>query len=237
LYKPAETGEPQDILKLNENMDKLDQWVGTLWVNDDTVVPDSSLFDGATVGEKTSGKIYTVYKNPISGVFEKRWIKYPYMCCGYTSGYAVGSNETANAQLFGITNYVPNFDPANPALYPDGGVNSKAADVVGSYWVAPLRGLYDIHMHWIFTTANAIGLREARINIDAALVNPAAANVEDTNTFETGFVNSAGWCAMDCHWKGILNAGQTIIGKINQNSGVNASVTMTFKAVLVTPLP
>ena len=69
LIKPAGT-EQVDVALLNANADQIDYTSGVILVNAGVVPPNSSLFDGAVVMEKTTGVMWVAVKNG-SGGFDR----------------------------------------------------------------------------------------------------------------------------------------------------------------------
>lgn len=70
LTKPVDA-EPQDVATLDVNFDRLDQSIGVILVNDGVTPPNSQLFDGAIVKEKTSGLVWVAQKNAGTGNFDQ----------------------------------------------------------------------------------------------------------------------------------------------------------------------
>src|SRR6185503_6900096 len=72
LLKPDPTDIVDVVNQINANYDKIDQWAGTILVNDGVTPPNSALFDGAIVKEKTSGQVWVAQWNGTG--YDKKYI-------------------------------------------------------------------------------------------------------------------------------------------------------------------
>lgn len=119
-------GEQIDVDLLNADLDLIDTNIGVLLVNAGVTPPNSSLYDGAVVKEKTTGICWIAQKNG-GGGFDKAYLKYPYL-----------AKATASATIASAVRTTLNLG------FVAGGYNAVSGDFVGNYWVAPVAGVYTI---------------------------------------------------------------------------------------------
>ena len=222
LVKPQPgTGELADISKINSNMDKVDQWSGTIWVNDGVTPSTAELFDGAIVAEKTSGKVWMAQKN-IGGTFDKKWIRYPWSACATTSGQAIGNGTWEHHGFI-------NWGGASAGVAGGGPVNADASALSATALVVPIKGIYSgfIATQW---TANTTGVRGVRVNFNNSSVG------EDVNTTDIRIATPAANTVHKAAFQELLPAGTTIAGDFYQSSGSGLIVNYVIFCTLQTPV-
>jgi hypothetical protein len=114
---------------MRPNWERLDQaYAGAIIVNPDTIPDESVLYDGCLVAERSTGIVWRAQKNA-SGVFEKRYIKYPWRISFY--------NQT-NQSPTGITNWAL----FGYSTVEGGTINAGAESLVGGRAIIPVTGYY-----------------------------------------------------------------------------------------------
>lgn len=216
------TGEPQDITKINSNMDLIDKYAHVIWVNDGVTPATGDLIEGATVGEITSGKMWVAKKN-IGGTFDKKWVRFPW------SAVATTTNQPIANGTWGHHGFI-NWGGASIGVGGGGGpVNADSSALSSTALVVPIKGIYSgfISAEW---APNSAGVRGLRINFNNSTPG------EDVNTTD---IRSAAPAAKTTHravFQELLPAGTTIAGDFFQNSGSGLNVSFAVFATLVTPV-
>jgi hypothetical protein len=137
------------------NFTRLDKVMPLLWVADGVTPTDLELYDGAIVGEMTSGKVWVAKKN-VGGTFDKRWIRYPYLFSASSTGPF--GTVTAVPYAGGFLTY-----DTGPNLV----VNSTISQLVSQHWVCPQTGIYNIKLgsSW---AVSAVGIRALILELNGA---------------------------------------------------------------------
>jgi len=211
-------GMDDDLDAQRKNWDRLDQTMsGVLWVADDAVPDDTILFDGALVAERNSGKVWRAAKN-VSGVFEKKYIKYPWCICASASTI---QDFPAND----IADHFWGFDTVDANL----SVNATLSDLVGTFIKVPIHGLYTgtLIVRW-GPNIPTNGLRRVAIAYDGV---PDIVNSEVFKLPAT--YNANGYTICTTKFERELQAGQTIAPSVYQTS---SQVTVKFQTVATVAL-
>ena len=155
LIKPA-GADPQDVSQLNGNFDTLDKMAGFIMVNDGVTPPNTDLFDGAVVKEKTSGKVWVAQWNGTS--YDKKYPYYTYMgSFKRTSGIPAVVSDTNFRNVAAFATY-------------NGGVNSSASDMAAFNWKCPVGGWYGCAITAVWPS-NASGYRGLRFGADTDMTS------------------------------------------------------------------
>jgi len=188
-----------------------------LWVGDGTQPDDTQLFDGALVGERTSGKVWRAAKNS-SGVYEKKWIKYPWCICASASTI---QDFAAND----IAEHPWGFDTVDLSL----SVNASLSDIVGTFIKVPIHGLYTgtLIARW-GPNVPTNGLRRIVAMYDGMF---DTANSEVFKLPPT--YNANGYTICTTKFERELQAGQTIAPSVYQTS---TQQTVKFQTVATVAL-
>lgn len=124
----------------------LDKYSDSLLVDDGVTPPDSDLYEGCLVAEKTSGKLWMAVKDPSTGLFVKSWVSYPFNAVGYYNGP---------------------FDPIGGEKVFTGDIAAQrvnstfATDFSGGKMKVPVNGIY----HWWMLSEVAGTVANARISL------------------------------------------------------------------------
>lgn len=129
--KKAAGGEYVSRPDLNANFDLIDLKLGTLWVNDGVIPPNSDLFLGREVRELTSGKVFTAKDNgaggftlmPTGGLANNQWAVYNFNATGAVSTVLTALGNTSITKIGGTlsdTDVVINAGAKTLTLSKDG---------------------------------------------------------------------------------------------------------------------
>jgi hypothetical protein len=126
----------------------LDYYADSIIVNNGVTPPDSELYDGCLVAERTSGKLWMASRNLATGLFDKSWIVYPWTIESSKTFATNGSNNVLQG--------FPTLEAANC-------VNAGAADIEAgtSYIIIPIAGIYAI---WTTLHINGTGAASKTYN-------------------------------------------------------------------------
>lgn len=213
LTKPLGT-EPRSVTPLNLNADTLDAFMPFILVNDGVVPPTASLYDGAMVKEKTSGKVWEARKNG-GGTFDVVWTIYPYTIRTFGSGAILATGSSL--QNIGVGSFVD-------------GINSSAANIanVPGQCVAPVAGIYNVQAiaNW---NSNSTGQRTLTISKNATVVVAEAEHAVNANG---GGIETK----MRTMLAGIPLAAGDLMGLWGwQTSGGNLGLFQYMQMTLITP--
>jgi hypothetical protein len=199
------------------NWPLIDQYAGGLVVADGVTPPDNQLFDGTLVIENTSGKQWLAKKNPVTGLFSKQWLLYPWQCAAYNPAVVINTS--------GGTNQIANMSTFNAGH----SVNSSAADISTGSIVLPanLPGIYSIQAYATFTNNGTGGLRSLFIDVDNINDYPSSNMLEDGQLSTYTTVLST--LIQNCN-------GNTISAKVWQSSGGLVTIAVGMMATLITPV-
>jgi hypothetical protein len=211
-------GMDDEMTALRPNWDRLDNTMaGAIWVADGVTPEDNLLFEGALIAEIDSGKVWRAQRNQ-SGVYEKKWIKYPW-CCAAAQSQSIdfGANNVGDHE-WGF-NYV----------HPPYSKNASMADLVNSRVRVPINGLYTgTGLCRFGPNAPVDGARSIKIkyNEDVDTVNTEVIKVPGNNA--NGFV------ICTTKFERILNAGDTVVTSVWQSSSqvvIKVQTLMTIALV------
>jgi hypothetical protein len=119
-----------EISSCRPSWERLDEaYSGAIVVSPGTMPDESILFDGALVAERTTGIIWRAQRNA-AGVFEKRYVKYPWSI-SLAQGSLAFNNVSAG-----------NWVPWGYQVYEGGSINSASSDLVNNRLVIPITGIY-----------------------------------------------------------------------------------------------
>ena len=205
------TGEFALIEEINSNFDKVEKWARVIWVNDGVTPSTADLIDGATVAEKTSGKVWIAQKN-VGGTFDRKWLRYPYLGV-FTDSPNIASG--GNYQEWGTSTW-------------NSGKNSSVANISGGRFVIPVEGIWSfkLQVRW---NANTNGDRWA-----AFAFNGTVAQIDFASEVN-GKPNAAnGFCAMQIGaYDRYCVAGNTIVPCLAQTSPGALTAFQVFSATLI----
>jgi hypothetical protein len=215
------TGEPQDVAKINSNMDLVDKYAHVIWVNDGVTPATGDLIEGATVGEITSGKMWVAKKN-IGGTFDKKWVRFPWSAVATTTGQAVASSVWEHHGFL-------SWGGASIGVAGGGPVNADASALSATALVVPITGIYSgfIAAEWV---SNNAGVRGVRVNFNNSTVG------QDINTTDIRTSVPSATTTHKASFQELLPAGTTIAGDFFQNCGSTLGVSYVIFATLITPV-
>lgn len=193
---------------------RIDQAMPVMWVNDGVVPSDAVLYDGAVVGELTSGKMWVAHKN-IGGTFDHNFIRYP-----YNGNFTTLAGAIPSTTVFASWGW-----NAFSAL---GSKGASLSDINGSsFWVCPQKGIWHFRS-WNQWDANTTGNRGSVMRVNGVNdINNTWINVNACTLFQTNVVWSKSI---------VLNTGDIVGQQVYQNSGGNLNVYVALEATMVTPL-
>lgn len=114
-----------------QNWDRLDDvFSGAIWVSPGVVPDETTLFDGALVAELNTGIVWRAQRNMNTGIYEKKFLKYPWMITAERSA-AYSTFTSATWKPVGFNAVVASHC-----------VNSDMSDITGEQIVLPVDGLY-----------------------------------------------------------------------------------------------
>lgn len=146
--KLIEESDDEYIDQFEYNWPILDKYADSLFVNDGVTPPDSDLYEGCLVAEKTSGKLWMAVKDPTTGNFIKSWVSYPFNVVGFYSG----AFDPSGAEKVFTQDIVAQR------------VNSSfATDFSGGRIKVPVDGIY----HWWIVSGCAGTVSNARLSMQA----------------------------------------------------------------------
>lgn len=207
-----------ELTALRQNWNRLDSvYSGGLVISPGVTPDESILFDGCIVAEKTTGIIWRAQRNA-SGVFEKRYIKYPWRMEAYQPTMTVG-NGSAGVWI-----------PWGYASVGNNSVNASSADMVNNRIVIPVTGIY-VGTDWLkWHTGSSSGARALTLSINDESVGVTEADKNECVMCPNNVVNSVTVCQVNFARK--FNKGDRVCGAFWQNSGGNADnehmMTMTL---------
>lgn len=202
-----------DLSPQRDNFQKLITAVGVRWVADGTIPPPAELYEGAVIGEITSGKIWVAKSDGVGG-FTRRWLHYPWHYVASTPDGAYGINGTAYNN-WGFSAF-------------SRGVNSSAADKAASNFVKlPIKGIYDIHINYRWAQSGT-GFR-------AAYMIKNGSNAELGNTEVIVPAISTAPTNVHVHVNDTFEADDVIGGQVWQNSGGTLNVYASVFITLLKP--
>lgn len=207
-------GMDDELDALRPNWDRLDNTMaGAIWVADGVTPENNLLFEGALIAEIDSGKVWRAARN-ISGVYEKKYIKYPWCITAYTAtAQDFGANNVAD-HLWGFDTIDFNYS-----------VNANVGSLVNSNIVVPVTGIYVGCLIARWSNLPIDGLRSLKI---------AYNGVPDTLNSEVikQAVNNAGnGVICSSKFEATLNAGDTISASLWQNSSQVTAKVQTIGTV------
>lgn len=188
----------------------LDTYADSLWVDDGVTPPDSQLYEGCLVAEKTSGKLWMAHKDLSTGNFKKSWLAYPFQVVG---------------------NYYGAFDPIGTEKVftqdiPAQRVNSSfATDFSGGKIKVPIDGIY----FWWWVSGPAGTVTPTRISIQG-WVN-GGASVDSTHNGKDG--NNTANCYCDTRY---FKAGDLLSWATWRSGGSISAVSMVMGLTLISPV-
>lgn len=193
------------------NWSRVDQAMPIMWVNPGVVPADAVLYDGAIVGELTTGKVWVAHKN-VGGTYDHIWLKYPYTYCAINVTDPFGTGGAYSYRLPLTFSAAWSF-------------NAVAGDLGGSGWVAPVTGIYNIttNLRW---ANNATGQRGGLYAINSVNQNNETENVVPASA---GGIDTT----HTIHMNRILTAGDVVATAAFQNSGSTINLYQIFTATLV----
>lgn len=215
LIKPAGS-EPRAVGPIASDMDLLDKFMPCILVNDGVTPPTGDLYDGALVKERTSGIIWEARKNG-GGTYDKVYVRYPFTFNGQTTNQSVSSGTAY--QAIGYSTFIA-------------GKNSSAANISGGLFVAPVKGIWAIHLKASYT-ANATGSRALTARLNGANMNGNIAWLE-----VIGLATALGSfdAHLELHHVALLSVGDTLSAGIWQNSGGALNCSHSASYTLIEPV-
>lgn len=213
-------GMDDELDAMRDNWNKLDtSYTGVIWVTPGTVPDSDILFNGAIVAERETGKVWQAQKNN-NGIFEKKWIKYPWCYVGNTLNYPMPNSNFVELGRYGVVN----FDALSS-------INS-VSDAPGSDITVPITGLYSGVYAARFESAGNLNAGHRQVSL---LINGAI----EANNYQTFKVPNPNWGWITDHYVPFnrkFEAGTSVILSVRQNSGVTLNVSASFSIALVRPL-
>jgi hypothetical protein len=213
LYVP---GFDDELDAERSNWDRLDNTMsGAIWVTPGTIPEDDLLYDGAMIAENGTGKVWRAQKNS-SGVYQKHWIKYPWMLQADIN-YTCPSGTTLNENGWG------HFEPIRS-------INSDSSALVGGRVVVPVSGLYQICniIRW-----SALGGAAGAMIVHTVGIN-ATQDVINTEIVHAPLSDNT--CVTVNQMNRYLQAGDSIVTYLWQNTGATANYTSIIRVILVRPV-
>jgi hypothetical protein len=212
-------GMDDELDALRPNWDRLDNTMaGAIWVADGVTPENNLLFEGALVAEVSSGKVWRAARNQ-SGVYEKKWIKYPWnIVARATTPQAFGSGQQDGQW---------GYDFVEDKFC----VNAGLSDIVGTRIKLPIAGIYQgvLTCRWEYTNNNNNGMRRICICYDGA--------TDINNTEIIQYPSSFGGAATTtARFIRKFDAGENICASIWQTSGVALMMTNVIQVQLVRAL-
>lgn len=141
----------------NTNLDTIDTKIGTLWVNDGVIPPNSDLYIGRVVRELTSGKTFTAKDNgaggfilmPLGGLANAQWVVYHFNATAIVTSVLDSMGKTTLDKIAGT------LADTDVVI----GTSDKTLNLVKP-------GIYSIQCSCFVTGANANFLRYSQITCD-----------------------------------------------------------------------
>jgi len=196
-------GMNDELDALRPSWDRLDNTMaGAIWVADGVTPENALLFEGALIAERNSGKVWRAARNT-SGVYEKKWIKYPWAITAYGSApQDFGAND--------IADHAWGFDTVDA----NSSVNASLSDIVGTFIVVPVHGLYTgtVIARW-GPNIPANGLRRVLV------MYSGTHDTYNTEVFKIpGTYNTNGYTICTTKFERELQQGDTIVASVYQTS-------------------
>jgi hypothetical protein len=177
-------------------------------------MPDESiLYDGCIVAERSTGIIWRAQRN-VSGVFEKRYIKYPWRLDCYQPTTTFNNGTPGGWGAWGW-NTIGGYS-----------INASASDIVDSRIVIPVTGIYT-GSDWLKWEPGAGGSGGRALSL---MVNDQfPGGVHDVEWYEiiavpNNVVNEV--CTNEVNFCRKFNKGDRLVGMVWQNSGSNNAPTI-----------
>lgn len=210
LLKPVNT-DPLNACR--DNWDRLDTaFSRVLWVLPDIIPSAALLFDGCLVGEIGNGKFWRAQRNPSTGDFDRKWVKYPWLMFASTPSIAVASGGIE----VGLTT-------ATVARC----VNSGQDDIVSNQIVAPETGLYAGILHVDWTASASAGNRLTQLYVNGV----ADATYRYVGNPAVAFLSNR--CLQTLKWSRNLNKGDKVSSWLVQSSGSNITAGVWMQIALL----
>lgn len=223
LIKPArDTLTPLDIERLNLNSDSIDKAVGAAVVAAGIVPPTTEMYDGKIIKEKITDRVWIAEKQT-NGSYLKRWITWPYLYTGYSA------SQFCPYGVYFTAGFLTTATSTRYAL------NSSASDNVGSYWVCPLKGVWNINIH-VYWVAGSQGAGETGFRYSSISINDSPLD-EDTNSSQISRgADFGGNLTTDSNAQLILNAGDRIAVQLFQNAVNPHRYDSVLRATMMHPI-
>jgi len=202
-YEKPFPSEDRAVEPLNRNTDKTAKWIGAFTVDNGATIPDADRIDGMLVHERTSGYFYDYRRNTGTGLYEKKFLHYPWqLTMIHTGGQNVIGSGAFENQGYNTTVSVQSF-------------NNSAGDVSGlGQPQVPVRGLYSLiaSARWV---VNGTGIRHMK-----PALNQSA--IPETLGLETVEKNGdpANLVYLRGSWNLFAQAGDDIGVQLAQTSGI-----------------
>jgi len=204
---------------------RLDQaYAGAIIVNPDVMPDESVLFDGALVAERTTGIIWRAQRNA-AGVFEKRYIRYPWRASFFQGNQ---NYPSAGVGIYGAWGY---------QTIEGGSINATQEHLVQNRLVIPVAGVYE-GSDWLKWTDTAVPGAGNNLRSHIVWVNDQAAGspleyIYYEETTRPTIVNNVCISIVKINRK--FNKGDTVCGAVWQDSGVNLPTDHRIQLALVRP--
>jgi hypothetical protein len=215
-----------EISSCRPNWERLDEaYAGALVVSTGTVPDESILFDGCLVAERNTGIVWRAQRNA-SGVFEKRYVKYPWRA-SFTQDQTYPSGGTA---VWGAWGY---------QTVEGGSINAGNESLVNNRLVIPVTGIYQ-GADWMKWTDSAVAGSNTGVRSHTLWVNDLVTPVvnPEFTWYEESVVPTQvnNVCTTCVRINRLFNAGDTVCAAIWQNSTVALPNTHRIMLALVRPV-
>lgn len=202
--------DDEQVDQFEYNWPILDKYADSLLVDDGVTPPDSDLYEGCLVAEKTSGKLWMAMKDPATGNFAKSWISYPFNTVGYYSG---PFDPISTQKVFSSDQVAQR-------------VNSTfAADYSGGKIKVPINGIY----YWWVVSGVAGTVSPARISVQGWI--NGSFQVDFTHNGQNG--NNTEYTFSDTRF---FNAGDLLSFGFWKSGGSVSAATMYMGLTLISPV-
>lgn len=206
-----------------ENWDRLDEaYSGAVVVNPGTVPDETILYDGCLVAERNTGIIWRAQRNA-SGVFEKRYIRYPWRA-------SISQDQTfpsLGTAVWGAWGY---------QTVEGGSINAGNECLVNSRLVIPVTGIYQ-GADWMKWTDTAVAGANTGVRSHTLWVNDLVLPVVNPEFYwyEEAVVPTQvnNVCTSCVRINRQFNKGDTVCAAIWQNSGATLPNTHRIMLALV----
>lgn len=213
LLKPLGT-EARSVTPLNSNFDQIDKQLGCYLVNDGVTPSGADRVDGMIVRERTSGIIYEYRKNTGSGLYEKKYIRYPFRVEATSNAHSVVSDTS-------FTQYnLENLITAE---------NINGTSLTSGRITIPIKGLYVVRARAQFDS-DATNLRGLCLNINGT-------DQVHFTVVAPGYVASGYGTLLSVSGDILLDVGENIGINVWQNSGTTmTNVVLRLSASMIEPI-